>query len=145
MLNGLMFNKDVTHPAGMKRRIENPRILLIDCPLEYKKGESATNFEITKETDFKALLEQEENEIAEICQHIIRVKPDLVIGEKGVSDLTAHHLMKADISVIRRLRKTDNLRIARMTGATICHRPEEITERDVGSCTLFDVRKIGDE
>jgi fatty acid/phospholipid biosynthesis enzyme len=24
----------------MRRRIENPRILLLDCPLEYKKGES---------------------------------------------------------------------------------------------------------
>jgi hypothetical protein len=31
--------QDVTH-AKMRRRIENPRILLLDCPLEYKKGES---------------------------------------------------------------------------------------------------------
>merc|ERR1719402_1140911 len=30
---GVMFNKDVTHPK-MKRRIENPRILLLDCNLE---------------------------------------------------------------------------------------------------------------
>ena len=34
-----MLNKDVTH-AKMRRRIENPRIILLDCPLEYKKGES---------------------------------------------------------------------------------------------------------
>lgn len=34
-----MLNKDVTHPR-MRRRIENPRIVLLDCPLEYKKGES---------------------------------------------------------------------------------------------------------
>jgi chaperonin GroEL (HSP60 family) len=34
-----MVNKDVTHPK-MKRRIENPRIMLLDCNLEYKKGES---------------------------------------------------------------------------------------------------------
>ena len=46
VLNGVMFNKDVTHPK-MKRRLENPRILLIDCNLEYKKGESQTNVEIT--------------------------------------------------------------------------------------------------
>ncbi len=36
VLKGVMFNKDVTHPK-MKRRIENPRILLLDCNLEYKK------------------------------------------------------------------------------------------------------------
>ena len=39
VLNGCMLNKDITHPA-MRRKIVNPRILLLDCPLEYKKGES---------------------------------------------------------------------------------------------------------
>ena len=42
VLKGVMFNKDTTH-SKMRRRIENPRILLLDCPLEYKKGESQTN------------------------------------------------------------------------------------------------------
>ena len=46
-----MFNKDVTHPK-MRRRIERPRILLLDCNLEYKKGESQTNIEMMKEEDF---------------------------------------------------------------------------------------------
>lgn len=34
-----MVNKDVTHPR-MRRLIKNPRIVLLDCSLEYKKGES---------------------------------------------------------------------------------------------------------
>jgi len=50
VLDGVMFNKDVTHPK-MRRYIKNPRILLLDCPLEYKKGESMTNLEMTKESD----------------------------------------------------------------------------------------------
>ena len=37
---GVMFAKDVVVPGRMKRRIEKPRILLLDCPLEYKKGEN---------------------------------------------------------------------------------------------------------
>jgi len=56
VLNGVMFNKDVTHP-GMRRIIENPRVVLLDCTLEYKKGESMTNMEFTKEDDFKRALE----------------------------------------------------------------------------------------
>lgn len=39
MLKGVMVNKDVTHPR-MRRMIKNPRIILLDCSLEYKKGES---------------------------------------------------------------------------------------------------------
>ena len=50
VLDGVMFNKDVCHP-GMRREIRNPRVVLLDCPLEYKKGESMTNLEMMKETD----------------------------------------------------------------------------------------------
>ena len=47
VLRGVMMEKDVTHPK-MRRRIEKPRILLLDCPLEYKKAESATNLEVRR-------------------------------------------------------------------------------------------------
>jgi len=140
-----MFNKDVTHPK-MRRRIEKPRILLLDCNLEYKKGESQTNIEMMKEADFAAILEQEETYIKKMCEEIIVHKPDLVITEKGVSDLAQHFLVKAGITAVRRLRKTDNLRVARACGATIVNRTDEITEADIGTgAGLFEVRKIGDE
>ncbi|XP_029643737.1 T-complex protein 1 subunit gamma [Octopus sinensis] len=145
VLQGILLNKDVTHPK-MKRKIENPRILLLDCSLEYKKGESQTNIEITAEDDFAKVLRLEEEYIQEICNDIIAVKPDLVITEKGVSDLAQHFLIKAGISCIRRVRKTDNNRIARASGATIVNRTEEIKEEDVGTaCGLFEIKKIGDE
>merc|ERR1711899_361007 len=145
VLSGVMFNKDVVHPK-MKRRIENPRVLLLDCNLEYKKGESQTNIEIVNEADFSKILELEEAYIKKICDEIMIHKPDLIITEKGVSDLAQHFLMKAGITVIRRLRKTDNLRVARATGATIVNRTEEISEADIGlGAGLFEVRKIGDE
>merc|ERR1719164_15950 len=145
VLNGVMFNKDVTH-AKMRRRIENPRVLLLDCPLEYKKGESQTNVEITKEEDWNTLLRLEEEYIENMCAQIVAVRPDIVITEKGVSDLAQHYLMKANITAFRRLRKTDNNRVARATGATIVSRTDEILESDVGEgCGLFEVRKLGDE
>lgn len=145
VLRGVMLNKDVTHPK-MRRRIENPRIVLLDCSLEYKKGESQTNVEISGDTDFTKLLQIEEDFVQRICEDIIAVKPDLVFTEKGVSDLAQHYLLKAGITAIRRLRKTDNLRVARACGATIVNRTEELTEKDVGTgCGLFEVRKMGDE
>lgn len=211
-----MFEKDVVVPGRMRRKIANPRILLLDCPLEYKKGENQTNVELAKEEDWyegagscaaagqhgagrggsgdcrgsfsaslwllppfvppsfglptvpfvpanpthtgpppppspflihrAALLKLEEDWVARTCAQIAALKPDLVITEKGLSDLAAHYLTKAGISAIRRLRKTDNNRIARAAGATIVSRPDEATERDIGTgAGLFEVRKIGDE
>ncbi|XP_011447879.1 T-complex protein 1 subunit gamma-like [Crassostrea angulata] len=145
VLTGVMLNKDIVHPK-MKRRIENPRILLLDCNLEYKKGESQTNIEITDEADFSKILQMEEEYVKKICNEVIAVKPDLVITEKGVSDLAQHFLVKAGISCIRRVRKSDNNRIARACGATIVNRTDEIREEDVGTeCGLFYIEKFGDE
>ncbi|XP_053661425.1 T-complex protein 1 subunit gamma [Anopheles marshallii] len=145
VLRGIMLNKDVTHPK-MRRYIENPRIVLLDCPLEYKKGESQTNVEIVGDQDFTKLLQIEEEHVFRLCEEIIAVKPDVVFTEKGVSDLAQHFLMKAGITAIRRLRKTDNNRLARACGATIVNRTEELTEKDVGTgAGLFEIKKMGDE
>merc|ERR1719247_23168 len=145
VLKGVMLNKDVTH-GKMRRKIHNPRIMLLDCTLEYKKGESQTQIEISDEKAWEELLRQEEEAIKAFCDEIIEHKPDLVVTEKGVSDLAQHYLLKANISVIRRVRKTDNNRIARATGATICHRTSEVQEKDLGvGAGLFNIEKIGDE
>ena len=116
--------------------------------------------------DFGRILQLEEEYVKEMCGHLIAVKPDLVITEKGFSDLASHFLVKNNISAIRRVRKSDNNRIARCvvlailfylfyiflllrdraTGATIVNRPDELREEDVGTeCGLFEITKIGDE
>jgi T-complex protein 1 subunit gamma len=87
VLDGVMLNKDITHPK-MRRRIENPRIVLLDCTLEYKKGESQTNIEISKEEDWNKILQIEEEQVKIMCDAILAVKPDLVITEKGVSGMS---------------------------------------------------------
>jgi len=144
VLKGVMLNKDVLH-SKMRRRIENPRILLLDCPIEYVKSENATSVEVEKEEDWTAVLRAEENYIKRICDQIIAFKPDLVITEKGISDLAQHYFVKNNITALRRTRKTDNNRTARATGATIVNRIDEIKETDLGTCGLYHVEKIGDE
>jgi T-complex protein 1 subunit gamma len=140
-----MVNKDVIH-AKMDRKKVNPRILLLDSPLEFKKGESQTNIEVSKEDDWDAILKAEEDYVEALCIEIIKHKPDVIFCEKGVSNLAQHYLAEAGISVIRRIRKWDNNRIARAVGATIVNEPSEITEANIGKgCGLFEVKKIGDE
>ncbi len=145
VLDGVILNKDVTHPK-MKRYIENPKIILLDCPLEYKKGESQTNIEITKEEDWNKILQIEEEQVKQLCDQILEFKPDLVITEKGVSDLAQHYLLKGGVTALRRVKKSDNNRIARATGATIVNRVEDLKPTDIGThCGLFKVELIGDE
>ena len=125
-----------------------------------------TNIEIMKEEDFTRILELEEEFVQKTCEDIIRVKPDVVFTEKGVSDLAQHYLVKvfiytclinfiyiilfithisgkAGITAIRRVRKSDNNRIARASGATIVNRTDEIREEDIGTqAGLFEIKKV---
>jgi len=71
----------------MRRYIKNPRIILLDSPLEYKKGESQTSMEMSRDTDMTDALQQEINEVALMCAQIMKWNPDVVITEKGVSDV----------------------------------------------------------
>lgn len=62
------------------------------------------------------------------------------------SDLAQHYLLKANVTALRRVRKSDTNRVARATGATIVNRVEDLVESDVGTaCGLFEIEKIGDE
>ena len=127
----------------MKRRIENPRVICLDCPLEYKKGESQTEIQLERAGDFERLLEIEEEYIKRMCYQILKFKPDIVITEKGCSDLAQHFFVKNGVTALRRFRKTDNNRIARACGATIVTDVDELQDSYVGTnCGLFEVRKV---
>ena len=95
---------------------------------------------IRKKDDFSKILEQEEAYIKKTCDEITAFKPEWVITEKGVSDLAQHFINKADIMAVRRLRKSNNLRVARACGATIVNKTDELTEEDLrngaGRCGL---------
>ncbi|KAL6937097.1 T-complex protein 1 subunit gamma [Hanseniaspora opuntiae] len=145
LIKGSILNKDVVHPS-MKRHVKDPKIILLDCPLEYKKGESQTNIEITNESDWNRYLEIEEEQVIKLCETLLEFKPDVVITEKGVSDLAQHYLMKGGVSVLRRVKKSDLNRLSKVTGATIVNRVDDLKESDIGTdAKEFKVELIGDE
>lgn len=144
VLAGCMFNKDVTH-ASMRRKIANPRIILLDCNLEYKKPANVV-IKMEKAPDFEQIMKDEEEQVKQMVMDIVKHKPDIVITEKGLSDEAQHWFLKYNVTCFRRLQGSSNNRVARASGATICTVPSEIKDSDVGTkCGLFEVQKIGDE
>ncbi|ADM12346.1 T complex protein 1 subunit gamma [Encephalitozoon intestinalis ATCC 50506] len=145
VMDGILINKDIIHPQ-MRRTIENPRIAIVESPLEYKKGESQTSYEFSKENDFTRALEIEEEQVREMCEKIIAAKPDIVVCEKGISDLALSILFENNITGLRRLKKTDVSRLSKACGARPVNRPEDLEERHIGtSCGLFEYVKYGEE
>ena len=92
----------------------------------------------------------EEEYIQQLCEDIIQHRilfcDDLVITEKGISDLAQHYLMRANVTAICRVWKTDNNHIARACRARIVDQSKELREDDVGTgAGLLEIKTIGDE
>jgi len=144
IIPGVVMNKDIIH-ASMRRRIENPRIILLDCNLEYKKPGNLV-VKLSTSSEFERVMREEEEQVKQLIADIVKWKPDLVITEKGVSDEAQHWFVKHNIACLRRTQRSITNRIARATGAVIVDRPDQIKESDIGTkCGLFEIRKIGDE
>jgi len=78
-----------------------------------------------------------------MVDRILMFNPDLVITEKGISDHEQYLLLKANVSALQPIHKSDNNRIAQAVGAAIVNRVEDLRESDVGTrCGLFN---IGDD
>lgn len=61
-------------------------------------------------------------------------------------DTAQYVLERHNVSALRRVRKSDNNRIALAVGGTIVNRVEDLRESDIGTkCGLFNIEKIGDE
>lgn len=97
VVKGVILNKDITH-SSMRRKIENPRVILMDTGIEYKKGENQTMVEALKEGDFERLLEIEEEAIKKMVNNILALKPDLVVTEKGLDERAQHYFVKAGVT-----------------------------------------------
>ena len=144
IISGIILTKDVAH-SKMRRKISRPRILLLDCDIEFKKGETKSNLEISKVDQWRDLIKIEEDYEIYLCNLIKKFKPDLVLTERNVSDIALHYLYKCNISVIRRIRKSDNYRLSKVIGAGIVSSIEKIEENDIGIAKNFSIKRIGDE
>ncbi|ELA48141.1 T-complex protein 1, gamma subunit [Vavraia culicis subsp. floridensis] len=145
VMDGVIVNKSLIH-SEMRREIRDPRVIVLDTPIEYKKGESKTSYELKNQAEYTRALEIEEEQVQEIVNHILALNPDIVITEKGICDSALSIFQKKNVTALRRFKKTEALRIAAVTGATIVSRAEDLEEKHVGKdCRLFRVTRFGNE
>ena len=91
MIEGVFIEKEIVH-SQMRRLIQNPKILVMDASLEFKKGESVTNIELKSGSDFVKALEMEEDQIRRMCSIITSLKP-----VNRIENLSSKHLGQAGV------------------------------------------------
>ena len=131
LIKGVVIDKERVH-SSMPRTIENAKIALVDSALEIKETETSAEIRITSPDQLQAFLEQEEKMIKEMVQKVI-------------DDMAQHHLAKAGIFTVRRIKKSDMEKLAKATGARIVTNLKELTNEDLGASETVTEKKISGE
>ena len=144
LIYGLIIDKEVVHP-GMPKRVENPKIALLDCPLEIEKTEFDAEIRISDPAQLRAFQEKEEEILKAYVDKIKEVGANVVVCQKGIDDLAQHYLAKAGIMAARRAKKSDMEKLAKATEAKIITNINDLTEVDLGAAKLAEERKVADD
>ncbi|ETO00116.1 hypothetical protein RFI_37343, partial [Reticulomyxa filosa] len=111
VINGLAFRKNVAH-RKMRTSISQPKILLLDCPIEYHRMSS-------KLTSFDILLKQEPEYMKMLVDKIKDLGPDIVVVSNSVARLAQNYMAKTNITLICNLSASLMQRLARCIGAPV--------------------------
>jgi len=144
LVQGLIIDKEVVH-AGMPKRIENAKIVLLDCPLEVEKTEMSAEIRIRDPSQMKAFLDEETRILKEMVGKIKAVGANVAFCQKGIDDIAQYFLAKEGILAVRRVKKSDMEKLARATGGRIITNLDDLKEAELGYAELVEERKIGDD
>src|SRR3989344_856450 len=112
--------------------VVNPKILLIDFPLENKSPESEVHLNISTPDQLQRFIEREEYALKELIENIIQNNASVVFCQKGIDDVAQYYLAKAGILACRRVPRSDMERISRATSAKIISHINELKQEVFG-------------
>jgi len=144
LIKGIVLDKEVVHP-GMPKRVENAKIVLLDCPLEIEKTEFDAKINIETPEQMEAFLREEENMLREMVEKIKRAGANVVICQKGIDDMAQHFLARKGILAVRRAKKSDMEKLAKATGGRIVTNLDDLKPEDLGYAELVEERKVGED
>jgi len=144
LIQGITLDKEVVH-AGMPKRIEKPKIALLDTTLEIEKTEFDAKININNPDQIKAFLEEENRMLKGMVDKIAEVGANVAVCQRGIDDVTQHYLAKAGIMAARRVKVSDMEKLAKATGGRIVTNLDDLSSKDLGSAELAEERVVGGE
>jgi len=144
LIQGVLLDKEVVHP-GMPKRVENAKIVLLNCPLEVEKTEFDAKLNIKNPDQMKAFLDEEQKMLRDMVDKIASAGANVAICEKGIDDVAQHFLAKKGVLALRRVKQSDMEKLVKATGAHVVTNLEDLGSKDLGSAQLVEERKVSDD
>jgi thermosome len=144
LVKGVIIDKEAVH-EGMPKKLDNPKIALIDAAIEVEKTEFDAEIRIRSPDAIKAFLDQESEMLKKKVDDIVNSGAKVLFAQKGIDDVAQHFLAKAGVLAARRVKKSDMEKLAKATGAKIVSNLSDLKDADLGTCEIVEERKVGND
>jgi chaperonin GroEL (HSP60 family) len=144
LIKGVVLDKTIDN-SEMARVISDAKILLINEDLERKRTKAEAEIQINSPDQIKSYFDEESSAIRLKVQNIIKSGANVVISQRGISNLAQYYLVNAGITSVRRVKENDILWIEKATGAKTVNELNNITKDDLGFAGTVSEKIVGED
>jgi chaperonin GroEL (HSP60 family) len=141
LIHGIVLDKEVVH-GGKPKKIENAKIVLLNCPLEIEKTEFDAKININNPEQIQKFIDEENMMLKAVVDKISAVGANVVLCQKGIDEMAQHYLAKLGILAVRRVKESDMYKLAKATGGRLITNLNDLTAMDLGHVNLAEERNI---
>ncbi|MDD1690735.1 MAG: thermosome subunit [Methanoregula sp.] len=142
LIRGVIIDKTRVH-EGMPKKIAKAKVALIGTPLEITKTQVKSKIKISTVDQVNAFSIQEREALKKLADAIINSGANVLLCQKGISDIAQFYLAKAGVLAIEDVPEKDMKYASRALNATIVGKAEALTAKDLGVADLVEEDKEG--
>ena len=147
LIDGVAFKKSFSY-AGFEqqpKKFEDAKIIILNVELELKSEKENSELRISNPEDFQSFVDAEWKIINKKLENIVNSGANVVLSKLPIGDLATQYFADRNVFCAGRVAAEDIERVAKATGACLLQTCNDITEKSLGTCGLFEERQIGAE
>ena len=147
LVDGVAFKKSFSY-AGFEqqpKKFENAKVIILNVELELKSEKENSELRISNPEDFQSFVDAEWKILNKKLENIANSGVNVVLSKLPIGDLATQYFADRNIFCAGRVTSEDIERVAKATGASLLQTCNDITEKSLGICGLFEERQIGAE
>eukprot|EP00002_Diphylleia_rotans_P020812 TRINITY_DN403_c0_g1_i10.p2 TRINITY_DN403_c0_g1~~TRINITY_DN403_c0_g1_i10.p2 ORF type:complete len:545 (-),score=158.56 TRINITY_DN403_c0_g1_i10:472-2106(-) len=138
LVPGYALNCTMASPA-MPKRVQNAKIALLDFNLNRVRMPLGVQVVVNDPSQLESIRSREMDIMKERIQLILKAGANVVLTTKGIDDLSLKYFVEAGAIAVRRCKKEDLKRIAKITGGTVL-----VTLANLEGEETFDPSALGE-
>ena len=147
LVDGVAFKKSFSY-AGFEqqpKKFENAKIIILNVELELKSEKENSELRISHPEDFQSFVDAEWKIINKKLENIVNSGANVVLSKLPIGDLATQYFADRNLFCAGRVAAEDIERVAKATGASLLQTCNDINEKNLGTCGLFEEKQIGAE